>query len=242
MEAKDRIVLALDVDTREEALALVKKLSGYVGVFKIGMQLYNSVGPDIVNRVHDLGGRVFLDLKLHDIPNTVGSAGKVLTRLNTYMFNVHAAGGREMMRKVAAAAQEEADQRGITPPIILAVTVLTSISQRELAEEMFVTGMKVEELVVKWALMAKESGMGGVVCSPQEISPIRQACGSEFKIITPGIRPLWSAANDQKRITTPRQALDRGADYMVIGRPIVQAADPCAAAQKIIEELEAQPC
>ncbi len=239
MQAKDRIVLALDVDTTEEALALVKQLTDYVGVFKIGMQLFNSAGPDIVHRVHELGGRVFVDLKLHDIPNTVGSAGKVLTRLNSYMFNVHAAGGREMMRQAAEDSKGEALKLGIEAPLILAVTVLTSISGKELAEEMFVSDMKVEELVVKWALMAKESGLGGVVCSPQEIVPIRQACGPDFKIVTPGIRPLWSAANDQKRITTPRQALDQGADYMVIGRPIVKAANPCEAAQRIIDELEA---
>lgn len=238
MEAKDRIVLALDVDTAEEAVALVKKLSGYVGVFKVGMQLYNSIGPSIVHRVHDLGGRVFVDLKLHDIPNTVASAAKVLTRLNTYMFNVHAAGGREMMRQAAAAAVSEAQRMGSEIPIVLAVTVLTSMSQQELETEMYVSGLKVEELVVKWALMAQESGLGGVVCSPQEISPIREACGPDFKIVTPGIRPLWSAPNDQKRITTPHQALEQGADYMVIGRPIIQAPDPCAAAQKIIEELE----
>lgn len=239
MEAKDRIVLALDVDTSDEAIRLVKKLSGQVGVFKIGMQLYNGLGPDIVHRVHDLGGKVFLDLKLHDIPNTVAAAARVITRLNTFMFNVHAAGGREMMNLTAAASIKEADRYGSTPPLILAVTVLTSISQKELNEEMYITGLRVEELVVKWALMAKESGLGGVVCSPQEIASIRRACGPDFKIVTPGIRPLWSAANDQKRITTPRQALDLGADYMVIGRPIVQASDPIEAAQKIIEELEA---
>jgi orotidine-5'-phosphate decarboxylase len=239
MQAKDRIVLALDVDTTEEALALVKQLTDYVGVFKIGMQLFNSAGPKIVEQVHQLGGRVFVDLKLHDIPNTVGSAGKVLTRLNSYMFNVHAAGGREMMRQVAQDSKAEAVKVGIEAPLILAVTVLTSISGKELSEEMFVSDMKVEDLVVKWALMAQESGLGGVVCSPQEIVPIRQACGPDFKIVTPGIRPLWSAANDQKRITTPRQALDQGADYMVIGRPIVKAANPREAAQMIIDELEA---
>ncbi len=239
MEAKDRIVLALDVDTSEEAIRLVKILSGHVGVFKIGMQLYNGLGPEIVHRIHDLGGNVFLDLKLHDIPNTVASAARVITRLNTFMFNVHAAGGREMMCQAVEASKKEADRYGSAAPLILAVTVLTSISQKELNEEMYVTGLRVEELVVKWALMANESGLGGVVCSPQEITLIRQACGPDFKIVTPGIRPLWSAANDQKRITTPRQALDLGADYMVIGRPIVQASDPVEAAQKIIEELEA---
>ena len=238
MKAKDRIILALDVDSTAEALDLVKSLANYVGVFKIGMQLFNSAGPDIVKAVHDLGGRVFVDLKLHDIPNTVGSAGRVLTRLQSYMFNVHAAGGREMMRQAAEESREEAGKMGITPPLIIAVTVLTSISPRELKDEMFVTDYTVDDLVVKWAQMAKESGLGGVVCSPQEITPIRQACGPDFKIVTPGIRPLWSAANDQKRITTPRQALDLGADYMVIGRPITKADDPCAAAQRIIDELE----
>lgn len=239
MEAKERIVLALDVDTTEEALALVKRLSGHVGVFKIGMQLFNTAGPGIVHRIHDLGGRVFVDLKLHDIPNTVAAAARVLTRLNAFMFNVHAAGGSEMMRQAAQASRQEAVKVGIEPPLILAVTVLTSISRTELAEELCVTSFNLEELVVKWARMAQEAGLGGVVCSPQEINPIRQACGPDFKIVTPGIRPLWSAPNDQKRITTPRQALDLGADYMVIGRPITQDADPVSAAQKIIDELEA---
>jgi len=242
VEAKDRIVLALDVDTPAEALNLVKELAAYVGVFKVGMQLFNSAGPDIVKRIHELGGQIFVDLKLHDIPNTVAAAGKVLTRLNCKMFNVHAAGGREMMSKVAQESREEALKLGIEAPLILAVTVLTSISDQELAQEMFVSNLKVEELVVKWALMAKESGLGGVVCSPREIVPIREACGPDFKILTPGIRPLWSAANDQKRITTPRDALQMGADYMVIGRPILKDADPRAAAQRIIDELEVQSC
>lgn len=238
MQPKDRIVLALDVDTHEEALSLVKELTPYVGVFKIGMQLYNSIGPAIVKEVNDLGGKVFVDLKFHDIPNTVGSAAKVMTRLNSFMFNVHAAGGREMMEKAAADAGAEAAKLGVNPPIILAVTVLTSISNQQLKDEMYIQGMDVQELAVKWAIMAKESGLNGVVCSPKEITAIRQACGPDFKIVTPGIRPRWSEANDQKRITTPRDALDMGADYMVIGRPITKAESPQAAALRIIEELE----
>lgn len=238
MQAKDRIILALDVDTQNKALDLVKKLAPYVGVFKVGMQLFNSTGPEIVKQINDLGGRVFVDLKFHDIPNTVAAAGRVMTRLNCFMFNVHAAGGREMMKSLITEIKDEAAVLGIEVPLTLAVTVLTSISQRELEEEMFVSGTEVKELVVKWALLAQEAGIAGVVCSPQEIEAIRQACGPDFKIVTPGIRPAWSEKNDQKRITTPRQALDLGADYMVIGRPITKASDPAQAAQKIIAELE----
>lgn len=238
MQSRERIILALDVDGEREALALVEKLAGYVGAFKVGMQLFNSCGPGIVTRIQDLGGRVFVDLKLHDIPNTVAAAGKVLTRLGCYMFNVHAAGGREMMRAVAEASAREAEQEGNEPPLILAVTVLTSIGQSELEEDMLIAGMKVQDVVVKWAKMSRDCGIGGVVCSPREIEAIRQACGPDFKIVTPGIRPDWSASNDQKRITTPRQALDLGADFLVIGRPITQASDPVEAARKIIAELE----
>ncbi|CFX75480.1 Aldolase-type TIM barrel [Syntrophomonas zehnderi OL-4] len=238
MNPKERIVLALDVDTYDEALGLVRELTPYVGVFKIGMQLYNSIGPAIVQQVNELGGKVFVDLKLHDIPNTVGAAGRVLTRLNSFMFNVHAAGGREMMQYAAAEVSKEAARLGINPPLILAVTVLTSISDQQLKNEMYVNDLNVLELTVKWAVMAKESGLNGVVCSPQEITAIRAACGPDFKIVTPGIRPRWSETNDQKRVTTPRDALHLGADYMVIGRPITKADNPKIAAQKIIEELE----
>lgn len=239
MEPKDRIILALDVDTQAEAVGLVKELGCLVGTYKIGMQLFNACGPDIVHRINDLGGRVFVDLKFHDIPNTVGAAGRVMTRLGCAMFNVHAAGGREMMKSIAREVASESQRLGAMQPLVLAVTVLTSISQQELEEDVLIKGVALSEVVKRWAQMAQESGLGGVVCSPQEISVIRQACGPDFKIVTPGIRPAWSEAGDQKRITTPRQALDRGADYMVIGRPILKAADRIEAAQKIIEELEA---
>jgi orotidine-5'-phosphate decarboxylase len=239
MQAKDRIVLALDVDSQEQALTLVKELAQDVGVFKVGMQLFNSAGPDIVRQINELGGRVFVDLKFHDIPNTVAAAGRVMARLNAFMFNVHAAGGKEMMAQVVADVKDEASRLGIDPPKILAVTVLTSISQQQLEEEMLISGWDVKDVVVKWAQMAQEAGIDGVVCSPKEITSIREACGSDFLIVTPGIRPAWSEKNDQKRITTPRQALDMGTDYMVIGRPIVKAENQRQAAHKIIEELEA---
>jgi orotidine-5'-phosphate decarboxylase len=238
MQARDRIVLALDVDSEKKALAIVKELADYVGVFKVGMQLFNSVGPRIVYEIMDLGGKVFVDLKFHDIPNTVAAAGRVMTGLGCHMFNIHAAGGREMMQLLSSEVKKEARRLGQPEPITLAVTVLTSISQQQLAEEMYVTNMKIADLVVNWSLLAKECGISGVVCSPQEISVIRQACGEDFIIVTPGIRPAWSEANDQKRITTPRQALDLGADYMVIGRPILKADNPVDAAQRIISELE----
>ncbi|MDD3269192.1 MAG: orotidine-5'-phosphate decarboxylase [Syntrophomonadaceae bacterium] len=238
MEARDRIILALDVDTQDQAINLVKNLAPYVGAFKVGMQLYNSCGPAIVQRINDLGGRVFVDLKFHDIPNTVAAAGRVMTRLNCFMFNVHAAGGREMMSRLVDEVNDEAIKMGVEAPLTLAVTVLTSISQRELEEEMLVSGMEIRELVVRWAVMARQSGISGVVCSPQEIAYIRSVCGPNFIIVTPGIRPAWSEKNDQKRITTPRQALEMGADYMVIGRPIIKADNPVEAAQKIIAELE----
>ncbi len=238
MDPKERIILALDVDTHEQALQLVTELTPYVGAFKIGMQLYNSAGPVIVEQVNQRGGKVFVDLKFHDIPNTVASAAKVLTRQHCYMFNVHAAGGREMMKITADEVKAEAAALGIKAPLILAVTVLTSITDQQLKEEMYVEGMNVRELAVKWAVMAQQSGLDGVVCSPREITAIRDACGQDFKIVTPGIRPTWSEANDQKRITTPWDAMDLGADYMVIGRPITKAENPRAAAMRIIEELE----
>ena len=238
MQAKDRIILALDVDTETQALSLVEQLSPTISVFKVGMQLYNSCGPQIVEKINQSGGKVFVDLKFHDIPNTVAAAGKVLTRLGCYMFNVHAAGGREMMNQLVKGVREEAELNNSSPPLTLAVTVLTSISQNQLENDMFIKDKSVEETVVGWARMAQECGINGVVCSPQEIIAIRNACGKDFKIVTPGIRPSWSAANDQKRITTPKEALAMGADYMVIGRPITAADHPKSAALRIIEELE----
>jgi orotidine-5'-phosphate decarboxylase len=242
MQAKDRIILALDVDTRRQALDLVQELAPYVGVFKVGMQLFNSTGPNIVGEINDYGGEVFVDLKFHDIPNTVASAGKVMTRLNCRMFNCHAAGGRAMMTELSLAVEQEAARRGIAVPLTLAVTVLTSMAQNELENDMLISNWSVEEAVVKWALAAKQCGIGGVVCSPREIAAIRAACGNDFKIVTPGIRPDWSKADDQKRITTPAQAIKLGADYIVIGRPITAAANKIQAVQKIIEELEAASC
>lgn len=238
MTAKDRLIVALDVDTTAEAEHLVAQLHDYVGVFKVGMQLYNSEGPEVLQRLHALGGRIFLDLKLHDIPNTVGQAGAVLTRHRVFMYNVHTAGGREMMQRAVEATVKEAEALSIPRPLVIGVTVLTSISQDILEKEIGIN-RDVKDQVVKWALLAKEAGLNGVVASPKEITAIREACGSDFVIITPGVRPAWAAANDQKRVMTPGEAMQAGASYLVVGRPITAAFDPVEAAKRILEEMEA---
>lgn len=237
-KAKDRLIVALDVDTMAEAENLVAQLQDFVGVFKVGMQLYNSEGPEVLRRLHSLGGRIFLDLKLHDIPNTVGQAGAVLTRHRVFMYNVHTAGGREMMQRAVEATVREAADLSIPRPLVIGVTVLTSISQDILENEIGIN-REIKGQVVKWALLAKEAGLNGVVASPKEITAIREACGQDFVIITPGVRPAWAAANDQKRVMTPGEAIKAGASYLVVGRPITAAADPAEAAKRILEEMEA---
>lgn len=237
MQAKDRIVLALDVDNETLALNLVGKLQPHVGLFKVGMQLYNSVGPEIIHKIHGLGGQVFLDLKFHDIPNTVGAVSRVVAGLGCLMFNVHAAGGRKMMESAARAVKEKALQQGIARSHVLGVTVLTSLSQVEVNDELGIPGT-VQETVVRWAVLAKDSGLDGVVASPREVAAIREKCGPDFLIVTPGVRPIWADTQDQKRFTTPREAVELGSDYLVVGRPVTAAPDPVEAARRIIAELE----
>ncbi len=236
MNMKDKIIVALDVPTREEALRLVDKLYQYVGAFKIGMQLYNSEGPDIVRDIKDCGGKVFVDLKFHDIPNTVAQAAKVITGRGAFMFTLHASGGFKMMQTCAEAAKNTAAEKGIEKPLAVAVTVLTSISQEEFQEEIGIQ-RPIAEQVVYWAKMAQRAGLDGVVASPKELAPIREACGQDFVIVTPGIRPAWAAVNDQSRIMTPRQAVEAGASYLVIGRPITSHQDPAEAAKRIGDEM-----
>lgn len=260
MQAKDRIILALDVGDAEEAMSLVRELAAHVGAFKVGMQLFNSVGPDIVRRIQDAGGRVFVDLKFHDIPNTVAAASRVMARLGCFMYTVHASGGSAMIAAAADALRAEMGESlvelgngggrgngskprklaapGKAAPIMLAVTVLTSIDQRQLEEELLISGMSVESAAASLASMAETAGAGGVICSPHEISAVRAACGPDFAIVTPGIRPVWCGANDQRRITTPQDAMRLGADYIVVGRPITRASHPVEAAMRIAEEIE----
>ncbi len=237
MQVKDRIILALDVDNEVLALNLVEKLQSHVGLFKVGMQLYHSVGPEIINKIHDLGGQVFLDLKFHDIPNTVGAVSRVAARYGCLMFNVHTAGGSTMMKTAAEAVKEEAERRGISPSRVLGVTLLTSLSREQINNELGLPGA-IQDTVVKWSALAKDSGLDGVVASPQEVPAIRKECGPDFLIVTPGVRPTWAATQDQKRFTTPREAIDLGSDYLVIGRPVTAASDPVEATRRIIAELE----
>ncbi len=234
---KQKLIVALDVDTRAEAEKLVEALAPYVGAFKAGMQLYNSEGPEMVRALMERGAKVFVDLKFHDIPNTVAQAGRVMTRLGVFMYNLHVAGGSEMMRQTVEASRREAEALGLNPPLLLGVTVLTSITEAQLREEIGVERGLTEQ-VVQWAKLAQAAGLAGVVASPQEIRAIRQACGADFLIVTPGVRPAGAQLNDQKRVMTPGEAIQAGASYLVVGRPITGAADPAAAAQAIVAEME----
>jgi len=233
----ERLILALDVETAQGAEGLVNLLRGRVGAFKVGIQLFTANGPAVVRAIQEKGEKVFLDLKFHDIPNTVAQAVTQACKLGVFMLNLHASGGSEMMKAAAKAAKSLSPDRNSSRPILLAVTVLTSLNESILGEELSIQ-RSLREQVVHLAWMAQESGLDGVVASPQEIREIRAACGKDFLIVTPGVRPSWAAAGDQKRIMTPREAIEAGADYIVVGRPILAAPDPAVAASRIIEEIE----
>ncbi|MGI6491565.1 MAG: orotidine-5'-phosphate decarboxylase [Peptococcaceae bacterium] len=233
---KNPLIIALDVDSIDQALALTDRIGAYAGGFKVGMQLYYSAGQEIMRLLRERNLPVFADLKLHDIPNTVAGASKALTRQGASILNVHASGGKAMMQAAAAAVREESVKAGIMRPKVLAVTVLTSIDQQVFLQEMGHTGA-IREQVVNWARLAQEAGLDGVVASPLEISAIREACGADFIILTPGIRPAGSELNDQKRTLTPGEAMQQGATYLVVGRPVTAAADPVAAVKEILQEI-----
>ena len=226
---KSKIFVALDVETKAKALEIVGDLKGLGACFKIGKQLFTSTGPELVREIVGMGEDVFLDLKYHDIPNTVAKAGLAAAGLGVKIFNVHASGGRKMMEAV----REEMNKLK-NPPLVLAVTILTSLGEEDIREVGF--DRTIPEQIARLAKLAKDSGMDGVVASPLEIELIRETCGPDFKILTPGIRPAFAAVNDQKRIATPAEALRKGADYLVIGRPITAAEDRREAFLKILEE------
>ena len=235
--SKDKLIVALDVDDLNKARELVQVLKGRVGMFKIGSQLFTAAGPDLVREIVNSGERVFLDLKFHDIPNTVAAAGVEASRLGVSIFNIHAAGGSEMMRRTAEAVSECAAAEGIVRPLVIAVTVLTSSNDSTLAEAGYQT--EPADLVRRLALLSEASGMDGVVASPQEVELIRSVVKSpKFVVVTPGVRPEGTAPADQKRVTTPREAIQAGADYLVVGRPILDAPDPVRAVERIIQEME----
>jgi len=233
----DQLLIALDVADGGEALRLADSLRGAVGGFKIGSRLFTSEGPAIVRTLADRGDRVFLDLKFHDIPNTVAQAVAAATALGAWMINVHAAGGLPMMRAAAEAAGSAAASEGRARPLLIAVTVLTSMNAGALAE----TGidMPVLDHVARLATLTKQAGLDGVVASPQEIGMIRATCGGEFVVVTPGIRGGAAAGggDDQQRTMTAGEAVRDGASYIVVGRPIIAAPDPRKAAERIAAEI-----
>jgi orotidine-5'-phosphate decarboxylase len=233
---RERLIVALDVDTLGQATDLVRSLGRDVGMFKIGKQLFTHAGPQAVRLIEELGGEVFLDLKFHDIPNTVAKAAIEATRLGVKMFNVHASGSLEMMRITEKEVRRVCRQEKRRKPITLAVTVLTSLNQDDL--QRVGVERKVADQVVGLALLTKEAGMDGVVASPHEVADIRAACGRRFVIVTPGIRPSDGDRNDQRRVMTPAEAVRADVDYIVVGRPIIEAKDPAAAARAIVAEME----
>ena len=234
--ADDRIITALDVHSLDDMKKLVETLGDSVSFYKVGMELFYSAGPDAVRYLKDQGKHVFLDLKVHDIPNTVAQSIRALTRLGADLMTLHGTGGRAMMEAAAEAVRDEAAKLNIERPRLLAVTVLTSIDEDAWKE----IGGKysIAESVKNLAKLAKEAGIDGTVSSPYEAKEIREMNGPDFLIVTPGIRPTLAVANDQKRFTTPSQALRDGASHLVIGRPITKAADPKEAAQKILAEIQ----
>lgn len=235
--AKDRLILALDVDTMEEAKELVYELKDYVGIFKVGLQLFTSVGPEIIKVIQGEGGNIFFDGKFHDIPNTVAKASANLVKHGVTFFNIHIQGGSKMLATSIKLAKETARRYEMPKPTILGVTLLTSFGQRTLTEELGVD-CNIDDYVGKLAKLAKDSGLDGVVASATDVPKIRKTCGDDFIILCPAIRPTWSVVNDQIRVVTPTDAIKAGVDYMVIGRPITAAKDRVSAARLILDEIE----
>jgi len=231
LKPQERLFIALDTIDVKSAVDLTEQLKGWVGGVKLGKEFFTANGPEGVRAVAEKNVPIFLDLKFHDIPNTVAGAVRASLPLNPFLLDVHASGGPAMMQAAADAAANAGDHR----PLMLAITLLTSLSDDDLLD-IGITG-NTEAHVLKLAILAKSCAMDGVVCSPKEIIPLRQNLGPDFKLVVPGIRPLWAATGDQKRITTPKQAVDDGADYLVIGRPVTSADNPLSAVRRIIEEF-----
>ena len=236
MSAIDKMILALDVADSDSALEIVDKFKDYINIFKVGLELFTTVGPGIVEEIQKRGKKVFLDLKFHDIPNTVTKAALSATRLGVYMFNVHASGGFEMMRKCRDSVVEMCLKENLERPKILGVTVLTSLSKEILTDELGIQyGLRTH--VRHLSSLALKAGLDGVVASAREVELIRNHCGKCFIIVTPGIRPSWTPPDDQKRTMTPKEAIREGSDYLVIGRAVLQQPDPIKAVELISLEI-----
>ncbi|MFK3863744.1 orotidine-5'-phosphate decarboxylase [Pseudoalteromonas rhizosphaerae] len=232
LEHSKKVLIALDYDDQQTALNFVKQLSPDTCRLKVGKEMFTYFGPAFVKELIDLGFDVFLDLKFHDIPNTVAKAVTAAAKMGVWMVNVHASGGVEMMTKAKQALEKFGDKA----PLLIAVTVLTSMDENEL-KRLGVEKTPAEQ-VIYLAKLAKESGLDGVVCSAQEAKQLKSLLGNDFKLVTPGIRPAGSDAGDQKRIMTPKQAIEDGSDYLVVGRPITQAADPVAVLKEINDSIK----
>jgi orotidine-5'-phosphate decarboxylase len=237
MKPKDRIILALDVPDYEEAIRIVYKFEEHIEIFKVGSELFTAVGPEIIKKINSMGKKVFLDLKFHDIPNTVAKSAAAAARLGVFMFNVHTLGGLEMMRKAAEVIRKISLDENIERPKLIGVTILTSMDQAALKDELGIS-MRMGVQVKHLAGLAQRAGLDGVVASPVDTENIRAHFGKDFLIVTPGIRPSWASADDQKRMLTPKEALRRGADYLVIGRAILSQPDPVSALKRIEEEIK----
>lgn len=236
MEMKERLIVALDIDDRGRVLGFINQLKDMVDIFKVGHSLYFQF-PEIISILHQFGKRIFLDCKLHDIPHVVARACEAITQLGVFMFTVHASGGKEMLRQAAEATSRRAKTLGIIRPLILGVTVLTSMDSKNLKEDLGIA-RRIEDQVLKLAHLAREAGLDGVVASPREVSLLRRLWKSDFLIVTPGIRPVQISSDDQARVMSPGEAISAGADFIVVGRPILQAEDPREAVKKILQEME----
>ena len=236
MQADDRLIVALDFPTFVEAERVVKELGETVTYYKVGMELFYAAGPAVIKLLKEKQKHVFLDLKLQDIPNTVAKSLVVLTNLGVDIMNVHAVGGRKMLEEAAKAVHAAAASSGRSAPKLIAVTVLTSMDEKQWSELNYTK--PIGEEVIELAKLAQAAGLDGVVASPREAAGIRKACGKDFLIVTPGVRPAGAAANDQSRIATPSGALQNGATHLVVGRPITQAENKLAAVQSILKEME----
>ncbi|MDB9338794.1 MULTISPECIES: orotidine-5'-phosphate decarboxylase [Cyanophyceae] len=233
--ANDQIIVPLDVPDLQSAIALVDQLP-QVNFWKVGLELFTSSGPTILEVLKSRQKRIFLDLKFHDIPNTVAGACRSAANYGVDLLTIHATAGKDALKAATEAVQVGAMQAGVKPPQLIAITLLTSISSRQLAFDLKIP-LELPEYALEMALMAQECGVNGAVCSPQEVAQLRQTCGNDFLLVCPGVRPDWAEKGDQKRSLTPAQAIKAGADYLVIGRPITAAAEPELAWNKIVEEL-----